>query len=242
MNDHSCFNLFSIGISFSLALFICIQYDNNKSIRSSIRNLCLWAENLTYLNLFPILQRILFRLLMMRTSSEKLNRSFCLHSLVSIWSLSVSLLAAPRPVSADSKLSSAPTAPELILHPKSEAAADAKICPLNRKPNCLNPFFKRHVKANPLWWPISVTPMKQLSARKCPLPRSIGSWLATGGDRYVRIVQWIKVECNPHKHFGQILHLWSSAPQPNFGLDDSFSHPSRFCSCRSYLCASGGYC
>ena len=243
MNDHRCFNLLSIEILFSLTLFICIQYDNNISFtQSSIRNSSLWVANLTSLILFLILQRILFRLPMMRMSSEKLNRFCCLLSLVSIWSLLVSLLAVPRPVSVASKLSSALTVPELILLQKCAAAADAKICPLNRKPNCLNPFFKRHVKENPLWWPISVTPIKQLSARKYPLPRSIGSWLATDGARYVLIVQWIKVECYQHKHFGQIVHLCSTARRPDFGLDDSWSQPSRFCSFRSYLCTCGGYC
>ena len=45
MNDHCCFNLLSIEILFSLALFICIQYDNNISFtQSSIRNSSHWQS------------------------------------------------------------------------------------------------------------------------------------------------------------------------------------------------------
>jgi len=243
MNDHAYFNLQSIGILFSFTFFICIQYDNNiSSIQSSIRNLLLWAANPTSLNPSPISQGKLSRPPAMCMSLEKLNRFFYLHYLVSIWSLLVSLLAVPKPVSVASKLNFAQTVPELILHPKSEAAADAKICPLNTKPNCLNPFFKRLVKANLLWWPISVKPIKQLSAKKYPLPPSIGSWLATDGARYVLIARWIKVECNQHKHFREILHLCSSTRRPDYSLDHSWSQPSKFCCFRSYLCSSGGYC
>ena len=36
-----------------------------------------------------------------------------------------------------------------------------------------------------MWWPISVKSFKELSAKKYPLPPSIGSWLATDGARYV---------------------------------------------------------
>jgi hypothetical protein len=57
----------------------------------------------------------------------------------------------------------------------------------------------------------------------------------------VLVVQWIKVECNQHKHFGKILLLWLSARQADFGLDDAWSHPSRFCYFRSCLCTAGGY-
>ncbi len=243
MNGHACFNLPFLGILFSLTLFICIQYDNNVlSLQSPIRALLLWVVNPTYLNLSPSVHSRKFRLPTMHMSSEKLNQSFYLLYLVSIWSLPVSLLAVPRPLSVVSKLNSAPSVPELIPHPKSAADADVKICPLNRKPNCLNPFFKRPVEANPLWWPISVKPINQLSAKKYPLPPSIGSWLATDGARYVLIAQWIKVECNQHKHFGQILHLGSSARRPDFGLDEFWSQPSRFCSFRSYLYTCGGYC
>jgi hypothetical protein len=62
------------------------------------------------------------------------------------------------------------------------------------------------------------------------------------GAHCVLIIQWIKVECNQHRHFGQILHLCSSAHQSDFGLGDAFSQPSRFCACRCYLCVTGGYC
>jgi len=242
MNEQSYIQLHSVCISRSLAHFICNHYDNNiLFILSLNRNFYLWAANLKFLTKFLILQRIPSGLPMMHMSSEKLKRFFCPLFLVSIWSLLESSLAAPRQASAASKLSSVPVVPEPMLHKKSQVGGDVRICPLSRKRNYLNRFFKRHMKANPLWWPMSVKPMKQLPARKSRLPQSTGCWLATDGARCIQIVQWSKVRCYRHECFAQISPFWLSTHPCEFRLGDSLSNPSRFRSCRSYLCTSGGY-
>ena len=86
----------------------------------------------------------------MRMSSEKLNRLSCQHFLVSIWSLLVRPLAVQKPVSVAYKLNSVPTFPVISLAPKNEAAGRRQNMSLNKKPNCLSHFYKRHVKANPI--------------------------------------------------------------------------------------------
>jgi hypothetical protein len=57
----------------------------------------------------------------------------------------------------------------------------------------------------------------------------------------VPIAQWLKVECNQHKHFGKIVPLCSSVRRADYGLDHSCSQPSRLCCFRSHLYPSGGY-
>lgn len=243
MSRYRCFIFRYERIISPLDLFICNQYDNNKLLSLSlIRNLCLWVVNLIFPKIFQISQRRKSGLPAMHMNSEKRRQFFYLPGLVSIWSLLASLLADPKPASAASKPSSVQTVPELTSIKKSAAAGDGKICPLSRKPSCLNHSSKRHAKAFPWLWPISVRPMKPLLVRKFRLPQSIGCWRVMDGVQSVRIVQWTQVECNCHERFEQIFHLWLSARQPEFGLGNALSNPARFCSCRSYRCASGGDC
>ena len=181
-------------------------------------------------------------MLVTHMSLEKLKLFFCPHSLVSIWSPQVWPLAAPRQASAASRLSSVPTVPVLLLPKKSEAAGIVKTCRSSRKPNCSNPFSKRYGKVKPWGSLKSAKPMKQKLAKKSRLLPSTACWLATAGSLPVRIIQRIRIECNCHKCSAQILCFWLYGPATPMHLGYYVSEPSRFCSCRSYLCASGGYC
>lgn len=239
---YPCIDSRSGGISFALDLFVCIQYDNYILFGSPlIRNSNLWVENLTYLKISQILQPKKSGLPTTHRTLEKRKRFFCPPDLVLTWSLLAWLLAAPKPVSAASKPSSVPSVPEPTLPPNSAAAADARICPLSRKPNCWNPFFKKHAKAPPSWWPTSETPTKPLLARKSRLPQSIACWRVTDGGHSARIVSWTQIECNCREHFEPILPFWT-ARQTEFCLADTLSNPARYGSCRSDRCISGGDC
>lgn len=243
MNDYKRIHLRSGCLFFSFTLYVCNHNDNNVLFKASlIRTVYPWAANLTFLKISLIKQRYLFATPMMRMSSEKRKRFFCPLDLVLIWSLLELSLDAPKPPSAASSPSFVPTVLPLMWLPESAAGADARICPLNRKPDCLNRFSKRRVKELLLWWPTYAKPMKQLLAGAFRLPQSIGCWLATAGNHSVRLVAWTQAKGYPYERLGPIICIWLSPAQSEFGLDHNEPNPSRFCPCRSCIGASGGYC
>lgn len=198
-----------------------------------------WDVNLASLKILPISHQKKSNPPTTRMSSEKRNRSFCRHGLVSIWSLLVSPLVALKPLSAACKPSSAPTALELVLPHKNGVAGGARTCPSIRKPNCLPPFFKWHARTAPWRWPISIKPMKPLSARKSRRPPYTACWSDMDGMRRAAIVRSTQVECNCHESCEPIQR---PAPQPKFSLGDAGSNPARWRSCRFCRCTFGGDC
>ena len=243
MNDYKRIHLRSGYLFSSFSLFICNHNDNNVLFKPSlIWAVFPWDANLTFLKISLIKLRYLFATPMMRMSSEKRKRFFCPLVLVLIWSLLELSLDAPKPPSVASRPSSAPTVLLLRWFPESAAGADARICPLNRKPDCLNHFSKRRVKELLWWWPTYAKPMKQLLAGAFRLPQSIGCWLATAGNHSVRLVAWTQVKGYTYDRLGSIIWIWLSKAQSEFGLDYNEPNTSRLCPCRSCIGASGGHC
>lgn len=243
MNNYKRIHFRSGCLFFSILLYICNHNDNNVLFKSSlIRTVFPWAVNLIFLKLS--LQKLIYLFVtpMMRMSSEKRKRFFYPLDIVLIWSQLELSLDAPKPPSAASRPSSAPTVLPLRWFPESAVDADARICLLNRKPDCLNHFSKRCVKGLLLWWPTYAKPMKQLSAGAFRLPQSIGCWLATAGNLSVRLVARTQAKGYPYDRLGPIICIWLSPAQSEFGLDHNEPNTSRLCPCRSCIGASGGYC
>ncbi len=227
---------------FSYQLYICNHNDNYVLYNSSpIRIVYLWPANRTYLNILPINLRKLSETPTTHIPSEKHRRFFYPHDLALIWSLLVSPLVALKPPSAVCRPSSEQIAVQLMWPPKNAAVADVRICLSSKRPDCLNPFFKKLVKA-PLWlWPTYVKPMKVRLASALLPRQSTVCWLVTDGRLSVPPVSWNLAESYPHDRPGQILRLWLSPDQTKFGLDHTEPNCSRFCPCRPYIGASGGY-
>lgn len=243
MNGHATIDLHSTRGLEPFLVAICIHHDNNIALITSCdRSSYLWPANRASLMIWSNTQEQLFGLPMAQMRFEKHKPSFFPQSLVSIWSLPESPLAAPKQVSAASKLSSGPTVPDPLLLQKGEEGGAARICHSSRNHNSSHPSSKRRVKANSLWWPRSVKPMKRSWAKASRLPRSIGCSLAMGGALHQPIVQRTQIECNRHERFGQILHFSLSLHSSSSRLVNFVSSLSRFYSRRSYLCALGGYC
>ncbi len=243
MNVYKRMHLYSGCLVSPFSFLVCNHNDNNVLSKSLlIRTIYLWAANLTYLILSLKKQKSLFVKPTMRMSSEKHKRFFYLLVLVLIWSLLELPLDAPKPPSAASRPSSVPTVRALMWPPKSAAGVDARICPLNRKPDCLNRFSKRRVTERLLRLPTYAMPMKQLLASAFRRPQSIGCWLATAGNPNARLAAWNQAKGYPYERLGPIICLWLSPPQSEFGLDHNGPNTSRFCPCRPCIGASGGNC
>jgi hypothetical protein len=241
--NHACIDLRSTSGFQPFSLAICNHNDKNMVLDTFfVRSSYLWLANPISPIIWLNMQDKLFGLPREHMRFEKHKPSFFPQYLVSIWSLQVSPLAAPKQLCAASKLSSEPTVPALPLLQKGEAAGDARTCHSIRNRNSLNPFSKRHVKANPLWWPRSARLIKRPLAKAYRLPLSIGCSLAMGGTRHHPIVQPTQIECNCHERFGQIFRLCLSPPSSSCRLVNLVFNNSRFYSRRSYLRALGGYC
>ena len=84
--------------------------------------------------------------------------------------------------------------------------------------------------------------MKMRLASAFQPPQSTACWLVTDGKLSVWAVVWTLDEGRPHDRIIQILRLWLSPNKSEFGLGHTQPDPSRFCPCRPYISASGGYC